>query len=154
MPRTFISFLGANDYLPTRYYRRADRSDLTTPLYYVQEAILASIDGPWTSEDSIWIFTTAEAREKNYHNRVEKRGEILHRGDRLEAALIRLKMTGRIAQYDAVDIPNGYTQPEIWAVFETVLNKLRPNDEVIMDITYGFRSLPMLALVLLIMLVL
>lgn len=47
------------------------------------------------------------------------------------------------------DIPEGYSEPEIWAIFEKIYQNIKPKDEIILDVTHGFRSLPMLQIVLL-----
>jgi len=44
-------------------------------------------------------------------------------------------------------IPNGSTVAEIWKIFSRIGDKLEVGDEVYFDITYGFRSLFMLALI-------
>lgn len=146
MPRTFISFLGAVEYYKTCYYSKADRSDLSAPIYYVQEAILANEGKPWEPDESIWIFTTEEAENKNYINRFTKTKTFINDG--LQSRLAELKKSGRINHFESEEIPNGYTEQEIWQIFEKVISKLKKGDEVIIDITFGFRSLPMLVLVL------
>lgn len=45
-----------------------------------------------------------------------------------------------------VDIPNGENPEELWEIFQRVADVLTEGDEVIFDITHGFRSLPLLAL--------
>lgn len=146
MPRTFISFLGAIPYQLTKYYQRNDRSDLSSSMYFVQEALLTAQPNEWGSEDRIWIFTTADAKDKNYKNRTDRDGKVI--GPGLEASLQRLKEEGKIGHFDAVEIPNGYSTEEMWQVFERVYSKIREEDELFLDVTYGFRSLPMLATIL------
>lgn len=45
-----------------------------------------------------------------------------------------------------IDIPIGATEDEQWQIFEAMTEKLEQSDRVIFDITHGFRSLPVLAL--------
>lgn len=146
MARTFISFLGAISYQLTRYYQKPDRSDLSNPTHYVQEAILSAQSERWTPEDKIWIFTTEEARKNNYSGRQE--GKSVLPGEGLESALQRLQRNGKIAHFEPVDIPNGYSTEEMWTVFKQVFDKIRPGDELHLDVTFGFRSLPMLTTIL------
>ncbi len=47
---------------------------------------------------------------------------------------------------EAVDICNASTEEEIWSVFETIYNTIEEGDEIIFDITHGFRSIPMLVI--------
>ncbi|MDX2245355.1 MAG: TIGR02221 family CRISPR-associated protein [Bacteroidia bacterium] len=145
MAKTFISFLGAIEYFETRYYTAPDKSDLSPPMFYVQEAILRQ-QSSWGAEDQVLIFTTAEALERNYFNRYSRKGIIANDG--LKSRLEALEKEGYFKNFDSVNIPNGYTEDEIWTVFKRIIDRIRPGDDVYMDITFGFRSLPMLALVL------
>lgn len=43
-----------------------------------------------------------------------------------------------------VDIPNGSSTAELWDMFTILAQQLSPGDDVVFDITHGFRSLPML----------
>jgi hypothetical protein len=47
-----------------------------------------------------------------------------------------------------IQIPDGNSTEEIWDIFETIFNLLEDGDELIFDITHGFRTLPMLNMVL------
>src|SRR5690606_25471743 len=47
-----------------------------------------------------------------------------------------------------IPIKKGSSTNELWDIFKTVYDLLEPNDKVIFDITHGFRSLPMLNMVL------
>lgn len=143
----FISFLGAIPYGETRYYfDTPDRPLPATP--YVQEAIIRGGLPPWQPEDRSYIFTTPEARQANFQQRVQRGAPPLpDRG--LAHHLRTLRDMGKLGHFEAIDIPNGYTETEIWTVFEQVFQRLEAGDEVYFDITYGFRSLPMLGMALL-----
>jgi len=45
-----------------------------------------------------------------------------------------------------VAIPSGKSEEELWQIFSTVAETLPEGEEVILDITHGFRSLPILTL--------
>lgn len=149
MPRTFLSFLGAIPYLPTCYYLAGDRQRQAAPTHYLQEAIFSLALTDWGSDDRAVIFTTAEALEANYHHRIARHGEPPVAGDGLESRLLRLQEDGRLTHFEQATIPNGYSEAEIWEVFQIVFDYLHEGDEVYIDVTFGFRSLPMLAIVLL-----
>jgi CRISPR-associated Csx2 family protein len=158
MPKVFISFLGAIAYERTQYYF-ADKNNTSSPTPYVQEAIFEKMLAPiWSKEDKLFICTTPDAYNNNYVNRIVKyntatqQSEYSPDKDGLEMALSRLKAAGTIAHFDNIPIANGNTVGEIWSVFEAIHEKLRhlpPQSSVYFDITYGFRSLPMLGIVLL-----
>lgn len=44
-----------------------------------------------------------------------------------------------------VPIPDGKNSREIWKIFERVIERVNEGDEVVFDITHGFRSLPFLS---------
>jgi CRISPR-associated Csx2 family protein len=148
MPRKFISFLGAIPYEPTRYYFDGDVADLAAPTPYVQEAIFEKVLSTWQPTDQVLIFTTDDAKQNNYHHRITRKEGLLE-NQGLEQILQRLSQQGRIGAFDAIPIANGNSEAEIWSVFQNVFQYIQPGDELYFDITYGFRSLPMLGMVLL-----
>jgi len=72
--------------------------------------------------DQMWVFSTEEARKSTYPL-LEKYGD---------------------PRINPVDIPDGNQAGDYWVIFEKVIEKIDENDEVIFDITHGFRSLPFL----------
>ncbi|MCK5681854.1 CRISPR-associated DxTHG motif protein, partial [bacterium] len=52
-------------------------------------------------------------------------------------------------QIQAVLIPNGKSEGEIWEIFNLVCDQLGEKDEVVLDVTHALRSLPLLAKVVL-----
>lgn len=48
-----------------------------------------------------------------------------------------------------VDIKEGKSEEELWDTFEKIYDVIEKDDEIIFDITHGFRSIPMLALTVL-----
>ena len=47
---------------------------------------------------------------------------------------------------EAVEIPDGADENELWSLFQTVVDAVDEQEEVIFDITHGYRSLPFLSL--------
>jgi CRISPR-associated Csx2 family protein len=45
-----------------------------------------------------------------------------------------------------VDIPDGKSEEELWEIFEAISKAVQEGDEIVFDITHGFRSLPMIAM--------
>lgn len=146
MPRKiFLSFLGAIPYFPTKYYLEADRRDLSDEIYFVQEHLIRQHSD---ISDAI-IFTTEDAYKNNYINRVERTTLFLHPDQGLKHVLGALHSENNLENFHSEPIPNGNSESEIWAIFKKVYDIFEPNDEVIVDVTFGFRSLPMLMVVLL-----
>jgi CRISPR-associated Csx2 family protein len=152
--KILISFLGPTPYQTTAYYWLPDRSDLGTPVPYVQEAIIRKCLPDWSVGDKVYVFTTAAAQRNNFEHRVKgfdrETGQAqLEEGSGLLAVLEGLQSEGCIHHFEAVVIPEGHTEQEIFQVFQKIFDKLETDAEVYFDITFSFRSLPMLGIVLL-----
>jgi CRISPR-associated Csx2 family protein len=143
MAKVLISFLGTNDYIPCNYYLDKDRSLKIDNLRFIQEALLKLLCTGWDSEDRIIVFLTEDAEKKNWIDTVYKTGESK---PGLDTVLKSMKLKPRIL---SPRIKEGYSESDIWDIFETVFSQLNDNDELILDITHSFRSIPMLGLVLL-----
>lgn len=147
MSKVYISFLGTNDYLPCIYYRDKEGFQCEN-VRFVQEATIRYACSDWTSDDRILIFTTGEALKKNWRNN----GHVDHKTKR---CLVRtglkecIACVGLQSQVMRVEIPEGKSEEEIWEIFNIVFESLEKGDEVIFDITHAFRSIPMLAIVIL-----
>lgn len=147
MRNVFLSFLGTNDYLPCTYYRDEDNFE-SRNVRFVQEATIRLCCGDWGEKDRILIFTTADAYRKNWLDDGHvghKTGEILERQG-LKKCLADANLKCPVIR---IEIPEGKSEAEIWAIFSIVFRALEQDDEVIFDITHAFRSIPMLAIVIL-----
>ncbi len=127
MSATVISFLGTNDYKECNYFYKDQESG---PVKYVQEAMIKLFCSHWSEDDRVLIFVTKEARKKNWNDRLET-------------------IMPKNICVEAIDIPEGTSESEIWQIFQIVFEKINDKDDVIFDITHSFRSLPMLGMVLL-----
>ena len=145
MAKLFMAFLGTNDYLPCNYeYRNKGKVE---KVRFIQEALVSLFCKDWTSQDGIIIFLTPLARERNWRDNghLDRDGKPLQR-EGLESRLTALKMAASIS---SVEIPNGNSESEIWKIFEIIFEQIQEQDEIIFDVTHAFRSIPMLAMVIL-----
>lgn len=145
--KVFISFLGTGRYQECRYRINGETSE---PVKFVQEALIKHFCQNWTEEDRIFIFCTYNkepgdpksrdgAWELNY-NPVEIG---------LQARLAGLKdEMGLRATIEDVKIDSGFSESEIWGIFNTVYGQLMPGDEIYFDVTHAFRSIPIFSIVL------
>jgi CRISPR-associated Csx2 family protein len=150
--KVFISFLGANPYQEARYYDASKPGErkLSARTAYVQEALLELCLPPWSASDAFYIFTTEHALKENYERRIlryKSESEYDERG--LRVALEEARARGRLPHFERFLIKDGHSEEEIWAVFQAVFDRIEEGDHIYLDVTYGFRSLPMLAVVLL-----
>jgi len=108
-----LTFVGVGDYKTTRYVHG--------------EAVVESNLFPvavyeFFQPDRMIVFVTRESRERYWDE------------------LCR-KLAGKI-QPEAVEIPWGKTPDELWTIFDRVVESVDEGEEVLFDITHGFRSLP------------
>jgi len=140
MAKAFISFLGTNDYLDCRYSLNNQPGNLVK---YFQEDLADRFCQTWGPEDQVRIFTTEKALKTNWQDnghRDKKTEEIIPNSG-LDRCLKNLGLSASVRRYD---IPEGKDEAEIWTIFEQVFETLDSGDEIIFDITHGFRSIPML----------
>lgn len=118
MTKTLLTTIGTGEYRPTCYVFGDTVADSTG---YIAQA-LCQIFGI----QKVTILLTPEARAK-------------HWGSLQSCLLPTVEVQDR-------DIPSGETEAEIWALFDTLVESIDPEDEIIFDITHAFRSIPMLVL--------
>ncbi len=147
--KVFMSVLGATNYQECLYvdHRTNFKSSKTR---FVQVAMFEKVVRHWTSEDIAYIFLTSGEKgseKKNWfdngHFRYGTNEPIASTG--LKRLLNEMNLNCKI---EPVMIKNGDSESEIWENFRIIFNCLQPGDEVYFDVTHGFRSLPMLVLVL------
>jgi CRISPR-associated DxTHG motif protein len=140
MAKAFISFLGTNDYLDCRYSLNKQPGNIVK---YFQEDLAERFCKNWQPADEIRIFTTPEAAVKNWHDNghMDQDSHMPIPNPGLDIRLGKMNLKPAIKRYD---IPEGKNEDEIWKIFETVFDTLNEEEDIIFDITHGFRSIPML----------
>jgi CRISPR-associated DxTHG motif protein len=104
-------------------YSREGEEKISDAAVYAQCAIAELMGAEWTDA---YVFTTKAAYAKHF--------------EKLNACWPRPGV-----KLEPVEIPDGKGEAEIWSIFEIILGKLQNGDEVWLDITHGFRSLPFIA---------
>ncbi|MDQ7785805.1 MAG: TIGR02221 family CRISPR-associated protein [Desulfomonilaceae bacterium] len=139
MAKVYISVLGVSPYKVCTYHL----GDHIGPrdVRFVQESTVSLFCGDWTENDRILIFTTDEAKKRNWHENGHNDG--------CPGLERRLQMLNLPMVPQCVRIPDGTKEEEIWDIFLTIDKHLHAGDEVIFDVTHAFRSIPMLAIVVL-----
>ena len=145
----FISFLGTNNYLQTRY--KWSDGTLSSPVRFIQEAILEKIAKDWTAEDSIFVFYT-EGEEGSYKLNWLNNGQTrFNEKDTKDQEIEKVGLEQRLnelnfnAKVEGVAIPEGFSEEDVWEIFNIVYGKLKENDQIFFDITHAFRSIPLFA---------
>lgn len=143
--KVFISFLGTNNYLQTRYEIEGVASK---PVRFVQEALCDAYCSDWPEDSRILICYTQESMKKNWLDggqpRVQEDAEIENKG--LAGILTSKPAYGN--RVEGCLIPEGFSEEEVWSIFDTVYEKLQEDDEIYLDVTHAFRSIPLFSTVL------
>ena len=151
--KVFISFLGTNNYVQCRYDINGVVSE---PVRFVQEALIEHWCKDWTEQDRILIFCTSKektgengSKEINWFDngqtRVTEESEKIGLQHRLQDLQTRIDLKAKIEEHD---IEAGFSEEEIWRIFDAVVAKLQTDDNIYFDVTHAFRSIPLFSIVL------
>ena len=121
MREVYLAFLGANDYDPAVYYL-GDKTASITP--YVQVAELEIYGKDYF--DKIFIALTKTSKEKHFLN-LKKELESLG-----------------INSIQPIIIPEELDPNSQWKGFENILANIEEDDELVVDLTHGFRIIPII----------
>jgi len=133
MAINLISFLGVSNYLPVQYSYGDVLSDFTP---YIQVALaqfnFAELSKPGAS---VSILMTEQAKIKHWD---------------IEGGLAQaLRGILPTASIEEVIIPELKNEEQLWKIFDKMFEIIPKNAEVILDITHGYRSMPLLGAVIL-----
>lgn len=144
MARKLFSFLGTGKYEPCHYYFTVGDEQIKDKQCrcYVQESLTNLLPEIDKKLDEIAIFITSEAWELNWLKNNNKKYDLPGLKDTLEKYKDKYTIT-------PVKIPSGESEQELWEIFDKVFEEIEPGDEIIFDITHSFRSIPMVAIIIL-----
>ncbi|MGX7689974.1 TIGR02221 family CRISPR-associated protein [Flectobacillus roseus] len=144
--KVFISFLGYTNYEPVKYAIDDKDAENAVSLRFIQEATLLQIQEQFNAHDKVFILTTDGALKNWYDGKHQNfKTKELEFQEGLNSRLEKMNLQ---AQYKNIEIKDGKDTDEIWSIFNVIFNLLHENDELFFDITHGFRTLPMLNMVL------
>lgn len=129
----YISFLGYNQSgYDEAVYPNPSNSSLqpVEPTSFVQEAFVQYAEQISGVKPKAILFLTTDARKNSFE------GE-----GNLEQILAQ-----RDVDVQSVDIPDGNTDDEFWEIFQKLRSVIEDGDELFLDVTHGFRVLPMVML--------
>jgi len=116
-----ITVLGTGKYTSTKYHYHG-KEPVETCFFPVAVA-------KWFQPDKIYVLLTKQARKpENWQGCKDELGLITPQENIHE-----------------VPIPEGKNEKELWEIFDEMTKVVEEGDEIILDITHGLRSLPLLA---------
>lgn len=128
--------------MQTCYELDDQRSD---PVRFVQHALIGFLCADWSDTDRILIFYTEESHKKNWLDGGQPRIESDIERIGLESILSGMSLSVPV---EGCLIKEGFTEEDIWSIFDTVYEKLTDGDEIYFDVTHAFRSIPLFSMVL------
>lgn len=162
MPRkVFISFLGTNQYQECQYSYPDGSGGLSESVRFIQEATLDYLvnKDAWTSEDVVYIVLTEESETNNWNNGhifvtdfIDSNNGKHKREDKQEDGLF-----SRLRNFKGTYGLNFNIEPirltkdeekDMWKIFEKVFSVIKDKDNLYIDVTHGYRYLPMFLLIL------
>ena len=146
--KIFLSFLGSTNYSVCHYVKDSYKSK---SVRYIQEATLEYLKADiWAANSKAFVLVTDGERGslrinwKDDGHKVYGKKEIIKQPG-LDSRLKKMQLPFDL---EPIRIKDGNSEEEIWEIFETIYKLLKENDELYIDITHGFRYLPMLSIVL------
>jgi len=144
--KILLSFLGTNNYVQTFYELNGQKCP--KPVRFIQEALVELVCKDWTKDDRIYVFCTSGevgSYELNWKDGGQKNAKTDEEKIGLES---RLKSVCKSAPFERVEISEGFSSDEVWQIFQTIYGVIEESDEIYLDITHAFRSIPLFSTVL------
>lgn len=163
----FMAMLGTNLYEPVYYWENEEEKESAVEDEYVQLTVIRKYIEELRENGKITLFVTSGERgseKKNLKNRIYdandevacKRWVSVSKEKVKEGTEKKGLYTQLIEEFpelkekvNIVNIPNGKNETEIWEIFEKIYQEIEEDDEVVFDVTHSFRSLSIIAVVVL-----
>ncbi len=113
-----LTFLGKGKYETVTYVWRDEQGERSWETYLFPEAV-ARIFKP----EKLFVFVTPQAKAQEYFQTLTQRLDDL---------------------MQAVDIPEGKSEAELWELFDRFASVVNEKENILLDITNAFRSIPMI----------
>jgi len=124
MKKKLLTFLGSNPYQKVIYHK----GDFEVDTRFVQEALLELLG----KDLEVTVFLTELSKKKNWF------------GIDMEYDGLKKILDEKGISYKEVDIYDGKNNEEVWKNFDIIYDTLMEEDEIYIDITHSFRSIPII----------
>ncbi|MCC7495523.1 MAG: TIGR02221 family CRISPR-associated protein [Fimbriimonadaceae bacterium] len=133
-PIQLLTFLGTGSYTAVPYRLAAQ---CTAPEPFVQVALVKLLAQQARPVERVTVCLTAAAAEHNWELARLAKGETSPRPG-LEPGL---QACGVVIE-PVESFPEGRTEAELWTMFERITAAIRPDHDLVVDVTHGFRCFP------------
>ena len=125
-----ISFVGAGTLFETTYEGKDIKGDLlTAKTQYIQEVMYDLVD----KDAVLYLGLTELSRKRHWESTKEKVG-------------LKEILEDKNIPYKEFSLKDGKNKSEMWENFDTIFNLLEEGDQVYVDVTHSFRSIPFIIL--------
>ncbi|MFW6025307.1 MAG: TIGR02221 family CRISPR-associated protein [Candidatus Woesearchaeota archaeon] len=127
-----LSILGTTNYVRCNY-------DEFSNCKYIQEALIRKYKDEISE---VIIFATNEAINENWESKKLENGDD-QKGlkETIEEIALKYKLNLKVK---LKKIPEGFTQEQLWEIFNIFIGEIEEGEEIHFDVTHGFRYLSML----------
>ncbi len=153
----FMAVLGTSLYEPVYYSLNNKFTD--KECQFAQTAVINYYLEELKEDGKVTIYVTEKAKTTNLDKREytaseEKRAQSwvtplkskVVEGAEKPGLLSEIQELCEDLDVNTVSIPDCNNEEEIWDMFQIIYQNIQQDDEIIFDITHGFRSIPMLAI--------
>ncbi|MEW6280917.1 MAG: CRISPR-associated protein Csx20 [Candidatus Eremiobacterota bacterium] len=142
-PAVFLSCLGTTNYRELAY---SSGNEPEHPTRFVQIARLRALQARRVDLHAACVLVTAKARQMNWEDFPHPAGVTPLPGPGTTVKGLQSALAEAGLSANAVDIPDGATETEFWEIFGRVAEQIPEDADVYVDLTHGFRTLPVLVL--------
>jgi len=143
--QVYITFLGASNYSSTEYTWTTGNDTHTSPYGQESELIMARRHNGYVP-DVVYVFATEIATKANWESwcgyNYHKKTYFEDKGSGLEPRLRNCLPESTVIEL--VTIEDGLESHAQWNILEQLLAKVEDNDELVFDITHGYRVTPVI----------
>lgn len=145
--RKLLTFLGNTGYSPAKYkvndsyILNSDEKEVESK--YIQEALYELFKLDDTDKLKIIVFATTEAKINNWYDEdnSDNKGKLKN--------ILEDKGLKENIDFSVVDIKSGMNSQELWENFDVITNQFDDNDDIYIDVTNSFRSIPIIFMAIL-----
>ena len=139
MANRIITVLGTSAYLVVNY-------DNYKNCRYIQEAIVRKRWDEGIDIDEVIVIGTSKSKE--YHWKKLTKNERDTKADNINNCSLKEKLNElsneKNFKFNFIEISEGFTENEVWETFQKIDQEIDENDNIYLDITHGFRYMPIL----------
>ena len=147
----FISSLGTSAYRPTRYGALDGEQRIEEQIHFVQQARLAGLKSAGVEMDRVVTLLTRSSDGKNYNAPPDGNSNAAHNACAAPGYKLYLDVLKELGFSDdqcvRVDFDDPNAPPALWKLFDAVTQQIERGDMIYVDVTYGFRAIPVLLMV-------